>query len=61
MELNEETILMYSAKRGYECYCKHTNFNSLVTGDNLPSWDKLSYNIKMAWVSAARAIINKEN
>lgn len=42
---------------GYEAYCSFTNWKSLVSGANLPQWDKLPDNIKQAWEKAGSSIV----
>ena len=41
----------------YEAYCEYSGNKSLVSGDELPSWDNLSTNIQEAWDAAAKAPI----
>ena len=44
-------------REAYEAYCRHTNWKSLVTGEDLPQWDALPDAIRVAWrVSTARVI-----
>ena len=58
----DRTIAEYGrlAKVGYERYCAHANWKSLVTGDDLPPFDELSSNIQRAWLHATRAILKVE-
>jgi hypothetical protein len=44
-------------KLNYQFYCKFSSNKSLVSGDDLPSWDKLPDKIKQAWVFAANNLI----
>lgn len=41
---------------GYEAYSEGTAGRSLVTGDELPDWDRLDRDIQQAWEVAAMAI-----
>lgn len=43
----------------YEAYCEHTNWKSLVSGQDLPQWDKVKPEIKEAWEAAAVAVENE--
>jgi len=45
------------AKKAYEAYCLYTDNKSLVTGDDLPTWENLPLNIRSAWDASAQAII----
>ncbi len=47
------------AKIAYEAYCDQTENKSLVTGDELPSWDNLSVGIQAAWFASAAAVARK--
>lgn len=53
-----DMVLMY-AQTAYEAYCKHTNWKSLATGQDLPTWEKLPQNIKDAWCASAHAILRR--
>jgi hypothetical protein len=39
----------------FEAYCKATSGRSLVSGDRLPTWDKLKPEIQHAWEAAGQA------
>lgn len=41
---------------GYEAYASDAGGHSLVTGDPLPEWQRLSPDIRAAWRAAAEAI-----
>ena len=53
-----DMVLMY-AQTAYEAYCKHANWKSLATGQDLPTWEKLPQNIKDAWCASAHAILRR--
>lgn len=42
----------------YEAYCNHTGWKSLVSGAQLPAWDKLDPVIQEAWNVAADTAAN---
>lgn len=42
---------------GYETYSQEADGQSLVTGDPLPEWPRLSADIRAAWNRAAEAIV----
>jgi hypothetical protein len=44
-------------KIAYDAYCKSSGGVSLVSGAKLPEWDVLSPAIKLAWESAAEAVV----
>ena len=50
-------------KAAYEGYCYYSNYKSLVSGQQLPSWADLQENIRGAWNVAAleveREIMNE--
>lgn len=41
----------------YRAYCKFSNGKSLVTREQLPTWDQLSNIIREAWDAAAAAVL----
>lgn len=41
---------------GYEAYRAHSGGKSLVSGQEIPTFDKLSQPIKDAWEAAANAV-----
>lgn len=41
---------------GYEAYADVTEGKSIVTGDELPEWARLPYDIRNAWELAAATI-----
>lgn len=43
----------------YEGYYTATNGKSLVTGSDIPGWDKLPDDIKDAWHTAAAAVVHE--
>lgn len=43
----------------YKGYCYSSNYKSLISGQQLPSWENLPDNIKEAW-NAAAAEVEKE-
>lgn len=47
---------MVNAKKAYEGYCENTGWKSLATGADLPPFEQLKEEIKLAWVAAANAI-----
>ena len=48
---------MHLDREAYEAYARHTGWKSLVSGADLPQWDQLSDEIRIAWrVSAAWVI-----
>lgn len=58
MQLTEEQeFTMKAAQKGYESYCQHTGWKSVVTGCDLPKWDQLPGGVINAWFSAANGII----
>jgi hypothetical protein len=42
----------------YEGYCEHTGWKSLISGAQLPEWEKLKKEIQEAWEKAAQAVLN---
>lgn len=46
-----------AAETAYEAYRADTDGKSLVSGQPIPEWDKLSSPIKKAWGAAADAVI----
>lgn len=42
----------------YEAYCNHTDWKSLVSGAQLPEWDKLDPKIQDAWNVAATVVVD---
>lgn len=40
----------------YEAYCKTTDNKSLISGAELPAWDKLDWKIQSAWDNSALAV-----
>jgi hypothetical protein len=47
---------MNYGKIAYEAYCTHTGWKSLISGQQLPPWDKLDPKIREAWEAAGQAI-----
>ena len=47
---------MTLGKIAYEAYYKASNGRSLVSGQQLPTWERQSEEIKEAWESAAAAV-----
>jgi hypothetical protein len=45
-------------RAAYDAYCMQTGGRSLVSGDDLPSWDTLDSKYHDAWITAARAVEN---
>lgn len=43
----------------YEAYCEVSGNKSLVSGCELPTWEELRNEIKVAWVAAAFAVSNE--
>jgi hypothetical protein len=41
----------------YEAYCAACNNHSLVSGAELPRWERTTPAIRLAWESAARAVL----
>lgn len=41
---------------GYEAYCSHTNWKSLISGENLPQWGNVKPEIQNAWEHAGERI-----
>ena len=52
----EQELTMEMAKVGYESYAAYTGNKSAVTGDDLPTWDKLPGGIVNAWFAAAEGM-----
>lgn len=48
---------MTAGQIAYEAYVKKAGGVSLVTGDQLPKWDTLSYAIQECWEAAADAVL----
>lgn len=46
-------------REAYESYCKSSGGKSLISGADLPEWDKLGWQIQLAWHDAARGVITK--
>lgn len=44
------------AKVAYEAYCNATGGRSLISGAELPTWEKLDARIQNAWAEAAAAV-----
>lgn len=54
MKLTEtQELTMEMARVGYESYAAYTGNKSAVTGDELPTWDKLPGGVVNAWFAAA--------
>lgn len=49
----EQELTMRMAKVGYESYAAHTGNKSVVTGDDLPTWEQLPGSVVNAWFAAA--------
>ncbi|HHL33919.1 MAG TPA: hypothetical protein ENJ30_06100 [Desulfobulbaceae bacterium] len=47
---------MQAARTAYEAYCEATGGKSLVTGNKLPDFEVLSYQVRLAWKAAAKAV-----
>lgn len=45
-------------KRAYMAYRQHAGRRSLVTGAELPLWDRLPPEIQDAWCAAATAVLS---
>lgn len=43
-------------KIAYNAYCAQTNWKSLVSGQDLPKWEALKSEIRIAWECAAQAV-----
>lgn len=46
-----------TAKIAYDAYCKQTGGVSLISGDKLPSFENLRFEIQEAWWAAANAVV----
>jgi hypothetical protein len=44
-------------KIAYEAYCKFSGGKSLVSGEQLPTWDNQDSKIRDAWRAAAQAVM----
>ena len=42
----------------YEAYCESTGWKSLISGDQLPPFNKLKPSIQEAWRMAAMAVVD---
>jgi hypothetical protein len=49
--------LEQASKAAYEAYGVNTGGKSLITGEDLPEWDRLRGVIRIAWRAAAIAAI----
>lgn len=49
---------MNHGKIAYETYCKTTDNKSLISGAELPPWEKLDPKIQEAWTAAGLAVGN---
>lgn len=43
----------------YEAYCKRSGGKSLVSGQDLPAWHDLNWEIASAWQESASAVMSK--
>jgi hypothetical protein len=55
--LEKSALMMRVAQAGYEGYCQYTGNKSLITGEDMPEWDKVPNIVKDAWYSVADSII----
>lgn len=55
----EKEMILYHAQIAYEAYCKFTDWKSLATGQDLPSWEKLPQNIKDAWCASTHTVLRR--
>jgi hypothetical protein len=44
------------AQRAYEGYCNYSNWKSMVSGADLPTWELVTTPIQEAWKDAADAV-----
>lgn len=44
----------------YNAYCESVGGVSAVTGDPLPAWEDQRDRVKLAWESAALAVLNED-
>jgi len=42
----------------YNGYCETSNYKSLISGDELPTWDELPEKIKNAWINSALKVLS---
>lgn len=40
----------------YEAYCQSVGGKSPITGDTLPPFEVLTFQVSVAWIAAARAV-----
>lgn len=43
----------------YEAYCEHTQWKSLISGAQLPEWERLDKRIQATWCVAANAVVEE--
>lgn len=48
-------------RRAYLGYCESSGGKSLVSGQKLPDWERLDPRIQEAWISAANAVLYRED
>lgn len=54
--MTERWITQTLGQIGYDAYCKFTDNKSLVSGAELPTFDKLQVRIQEAWEKAGQAV-----
>lgn len=50
------TMEEHSGKTAYKAYCAYSGGKSLVSDCDLPEWEQLRHDIKMAWIAAALSV-----
>ena len=48
----------HEGKLAYDGYCAHTGGKSLITGDQLPPFEELKTEIQLAWMAAAKNVVD---
>jgi hypothetical protein len=48
-------------RRAYLGYCESSSGKSLISGQDLPSWNDLKQEIKDAWIAAADAVLYQDD
>lgn len=63
LEFRRDSGMVEASKKSngqiaYEAYCNHTNWKSLVSGNDLPQWGAVNPDIQKAWSRSAQSVIS---
>ena len=57
--LDNSDNMYFLGSEAYDGYCMQTGYKSLISGATLPNWTILDPQIKVAWIAAARRVIEE--